>query len=101
MMIGNYNHSKIGSYVKNTAVQNCNIIDYKAKVINCFDESNDIMAPLSEIKEDKILRNNAIILSRNKIRYNALFYEEEYKKNIENLVGVLDHLFNASQTKNN
>ena len=85
MMIGNYNHSKIGSYVENTAVQNCNIIDYKAKVINCFVESNAIMAPLS----------------RNKIRYNALFYEEEYKKNIENLVGVLDHLFNASQTKNN
>ena len=101
MMIGNYNHFKIGCHVENTTIQNFNIIDYKSRIVNAFIESNTILTPLAEIKEGKILRKNAIILPRNRTMFNVFFDEEEFKKNIENLAGVLEHLFNVGEKKNN
>ena len=99
MTVGDYNHFKIGSHVENTTIQDCNIFDYKSKSVNAFIESNTILAPLSRLKEGKILRANGILLPKNKIMFNQAFDKEDFKKNIENLAGVLEHLFNAAQTK--
>ena len=38
-------------------------------------------------------------LPKNKIMFNQAFEKDDFKKNIENLAGVLEHLFNAAQTK--
>ena len=99
ILIGNYNHFKIGSHIENTSVQNYNVIEYKAKIVNGYIESNTIMTPMAELKEGKILRSGAVLLPKNKLMINSTFDEETYKKNIENLVGVLTHLFNLAQTK--
>lgn len=99
IIIGNYNHFKIGSHVENTSVGDYNIIDYRAKIVNGFIESKTIMAPLAEVKEGKILRTNAVILPNNKVMINGAFDEETHKNNIKNLVGTLEHLFNLAMTK--
>ena len=65
--IGNYNHFKIGSYVENTNVQNYNVIDYKAKIINGFIESKTVMTPLTELREGKILKEGAVFLPQNMV----------------------------------
>ena len=97
--IGNYNHFKIGAYVENTTIQNYNIIDYKAKIVNGFIESKTVMAPLSEIKEGKKLREGAVILPQNKLTFNSLFDEKVFEENIKNLVGILAHLFTIAESK--
>ena len=97
--IGNYNHFKIGAYVENTNIQNYNIIDYKAKIVNGFIESKTVMAPLSEIKEGKKLREGAVILPQNKLTFNSLFDEKVFEENIKNLVGILAHLFKIAESK--
>ena len=99
IIIGNFNHFKIGAHVENTSVQDCNVIDYRAKIVNGFIESKTVMAPMAEIKEGRILRTGAVLLPKNKLMINSTFDEEEYKKNIKNLVGVLDHLFKKALTK--
>ena len=99
IIIGNYNHFKIGSEIVNTSVQDYNVIDYKAKVVNGFIESKTVIAPLSEVQEGKIIRTGAIVLPKNKLMINSTFEEEVYKNNIKNLVGVLEHLFNLAMTK--
>ena len=96
--IGNYNHFKIGAYVENTSVQDYNIIDYKARLVNGYIESQTIITPLAE-KEGKILKKNAVLLPNNKLMFNYTFDEEAHKNNIKNLVGVLEHLFNLAMTK--
>ncbi len=97
--IGNYNHFKIGAHIENTSVQDCNVIDYKAKIVNGFIESKTVMAPMAEIKEGKILRTGAVLLPNNKLMINNTFDEEAFQNNIKNLVGVLEHLFNLAMTK--
>ena len=97
--IGNYNHFKIGAEVINTSVQDFNIIDYRAKIVNGYIESKTIITPLSEVKEGKIIRTGAVVLPKNKLMINSTFDEETYKNNIKNLVGVLEHLFNLAMTK--
>ena len=97
--IGNYNHFKIGAYVENTTIQNYNIIDYKAKIVNGFIESKTVMAPLSEIKEGKKLREGAVILPQNKLTFNSLFDEKLFEENIKNLVCILAHLFKIAESK--
>ena len=99
MFVGNYNHFKIGSHIENTSVQDFNVIEYRAKIINGYIESKTIMTPLAELREGKILRTSAVLLPKNKLMINSTFDEESYKKNMVNLVGVLTHLFNLAQTK--
>ena len=88
MFIGNYNHFKIGSHIENTSVQDFNVIEYKAKIINGYIESKTIVTPLAELREGKILRTSAVLLPKNKLMINSTFDEESYKKNMVNLVGV-------------
>ncbi len=95
--IGNYNHFKIGSHVENTNVQNYNIIDYRAKIVNSWIESKTIMAPLSELIDGKILKDNAIILPPNKLGFNNFFEEKVFEDNIKNLVGILEHQFKSAE----
>ena len=80
-------------------MQDFNIIDYKAKIVNGYIESKTIITPLSEVKEGKIIRTGAVVLPKNKLMINSTFDEETYKNNIKNLVGVLEHLFNLAMTK--
>ena len=103
--IGNYNHFKIGAYVENTNVQNYNIIDYRAKIINGFILSKTVMAPLTELREGKILKEgrvlkeSAVFLPQDKLTFNYFFDETVHEANIKNLVGILEHQFNAAETK--
>ena len=97
--IGNYNHFKIGSYVENTNIQNCNVIDYKAKIINGFIESKTVMAPLTELREGKILKEGAVFLPQNKLTFNSFFDEQIHEENIKNLVGILEHQFKAAESR--
>ncbi len=99
MFIGNYNHFKVGAHVENTSVQDFNVIDYKAKIVNGYIESKTIMTPFAEIKEGKILRTQAVLLPKNKLMINSTFDEETYTNNIKDLVKVLEHLFNLALTK--
>ena len=97
--IGNYNHFKIGSHVENTSIQNYNIIDYRAKIVNSYIESKTIMAPLSELLDGKILKENAIIIPPNKLGFNNIFDEKVFEDNIKNLVGILEHQFKAAESR--
>ena len=97
--IGNYNHFKIGSHVENTSIQNYNIIDYRAKIVNSYIESKTIMAPLSELLDGKILKDNAIIIPPNKLGFNNIFDEKVFQDNIKNLVGILEHQFKAAESR--
>ena len=97
--IGNYNHFKIGAYVENTNVQNYNIIDYRAKIINGFILSKTVMAPLTELREGKILKEGAIILPQNKLTFNSFFDEKVFEENIKNLVGILEHQFKVAESR--
>ena len=97
--IGNYNHFKIGAYVENTPIQNHNILDYRSKIVNGFIESKTVMAPLSEIKEGRKLREGAVILPQNKLTFNSFFDETTFEENIKNLAGILAHLFKMAESK--
>ena len=99
IIIGNYNHFKVGAEIINTSVQDYNIIDYRAKVVNGFIESKTILAPLAKVKEGKIIKTSAIIFPNNKLMINSAFDEETFKNNIKNLAGVLEHLFHIANTK--
>ena len=97
--IGNYNHFKIGSHVENTNVQNYNIIDYRAKIVNSWIESKTIMAPLSELIDGKILKEGAIFLPQEKLDFNTCFDQNTHETNIKNLVEVLEHQFKEAEKK--
>ena len=97
--IGNYNHFKIGSHVENTIVKDYNIIDYRAKVVNRAIDSKTIMAPLSELIDGKILKDNAIILPQNKLGFNHFFDQKVFEDNIKNLVGILEHQFKSAESR--
>ena len=97
--IGNYNHFKIGSHVENTIVKDYNIIDYRAKIVNSEIDSKTIMAPLSELIDGKILKDNAIILPQNKLGFNHFFDQKIFEDNIKNLVGILEHQFKSAESR--
>ena len=97
--IGNYNHFKIGAHVENTNVQNYNIIDYRAKIVNSYIESKTIMAPLSELLDGKILKDRAVILPPNKLGYNTFFDEKIFEDNIKDLVSILEHQFKSAESR--
>ena len=90
---------KVGAEIINTSVQDYNIIDYRAKVVNGFIESKTILAPLAEVKEGKILKTSAVILPNNKLMINSTFDEDSFKNNIKKLSRVLEHLFHIPNTK--
>ena len=95
--IGNYNHFKIGCRVENTNVGNNNVIDYRAKIVNGLIESKTVMAPMSELKEGKILKEGAIFLPQNRLIFNSFFDEQIHEDNIKNLVGILEHQFKSAE----
>ena len=97
--IGNYNHFKIGSYVENTNVQNYNVIDYRAKIVNAFIESKTVVAPLTELLDGKILKEGAVVLPHNKLTFNSLFDEKVFEINMKDLVSILAHQFKAAESR--
>ena len=97
--IGNYNHFKIGAYLENTNIDNCNVIDYRAKAVNSYIQSKTVMAPLTQLKEGRVLKESAVFLPQDKLTFNYFFDEAVHEANIKNLVGILEHQFNVAETK--
>ena len=97
--IGNYNHFKMGAYLENTSVVNFNIIDYRAKAVNGYIESKTVLAPLSQLREGKILKEGAIFLPQEKLDFNTCFDQNTHETNIKNLVEVLEHQFKEAEKK--
>ena len=97
--IGNYNHFKIGSYIENTIIKDCNVIDYRAKIINTFIESNNIIAPLCDIKDTTIKDNYIVQPKYQKMSMNVVFDQEGHKNNIKDLFEVLKDKYKNSEKK--
>lgn len=97
MFVGDYNHFKIGCQIENTNIGNCNIFDYKCKIVGSHVENGAIITPLVDLKKNKIVKTQAVILPMDKTMLNTTFDETTFKKNIQEQNKILLYLLNKNE----
>jgi len=90
--IGCYNHFKVGCYLENTSVENCNVFDYKSSLVDSYVESRSIITPGIAIPKRTTVKSNSIVLDNQIIVMNSNYDETEYIKSIKEMYKLLAFL---------
>ena len=87
--IGCYNHFKVGCYLENTSVENCNVFDYKCRLEDSYVESKSIIRAGISVPKRTTVKPNSLFLENNIIVTNSIFNENDFIAAIKELYKLL------------
>lgn len=99
VIIGNYNHIKVGAKLENTNILDNNVIDYKVEAEDCNIESNTVISSMVQLPKRANIRSGSVVINNKIMLNNSSFKENEYKKQMIELSTLLFNMFTASFKK--
>lgn len=99
IIIGNYNHIKVGSKLENTNVLDYNVIEQKVEAEDCNIECNTIITAMVKLPKRATIKTGSVIVQNKILLHNINFNEEILKKNIAELSAYLFKVFSTNFKK--
>lgn len=99
IVIGNYNHIKVGTILENTNVLDNNIIDYKVTAEDCSIESNTVITAMVNLPKRANIKTGSVVINNKIMLNNTSFKEIDFKKNITELSKLLFSMFSTNFKK--
>lgn len=93
IIIGNYNHIKVGCKLENTNMIDNNILDYYVECEDCLIESNVLISANMKLPKKASIKSLSVIVNNRMILYNTSFKENEHQKYIQEISKVLFDIF--------
>eukprot|EP00340_Litonotus_pictus_P001127 CAMPEP_0170518336 /NCGR_PEP_ID=MMETSP0209-20121228/4049_1 /TAXON_ID=665100 ORGANISM="Litonotus pictus, Strain P1" /NCGR_SAMPLE_ID=MMETSP0209 /ASSEMBLY_ACC=CAM_ASM_000301 /LENGTH=166 /DNA_ID=CAMNT_0010803855 /DNA_START=42 /DNA_END=542 /DNA_ORIENTATION=+ len=99
IVIGNYNHIKVGARLENTNILDHNIIDFYVEAEDCSIESNTSITATVKLPKRANIKTGSVVINNKIMLNNASFKESEYKKNMIELSNLLFNMFSNNFKK--
>ena len=99
IVIGNYNHIKVGTKLENTNILDYNILEYKVEAEDCSIESNTVISACVKLPKRANIKTGSVVINNKIMLSNHSFREVEFKKYISELSGLLFEIFVANKYK--
>lgn len=93
IIIGNYNHIKVGCKLENTSMIDNNILEYYVESEDCSIESNVLITSNVKLPKRASIKTGSVVINNKMILSNTGFKENEHQKYIQEVSKVLFDVF--------